>query len=158
MTEPIAGSAMPEAPHGPFRPGDRVQLTDPKGRVNTITLQPGKLYHSHKGAIPHDEIIGSPEGSVFRSPGGPEYLAIRPLLADYALRLPRGAAVVYPKDAAQIVSMADFFPGARVVEAGAGSGALTCWLLRAVGEHGLVTSYEPREDIAEPARGTVETS
>src|SRR3569833_2594189 len=157
MTEPIAGSAMPEAPHGPFRPGDRVQLTDPKGRVNTITLQPGKLYLSHKGSIPHDEIIGSPEGSVFRSSGGTDYLAFRPLLADYALRMPRGAAVVYPKDAAQIVTMADIFPGARVVEAGAGSGALTCWLLRAVGEHGMVSSYARREDFTDIARTNVET-
>ncbi|SEG66647.1 tRNA (adenine-58-N(1)-) methyltransferase [Thermomonospora echinospora] len=170
MTEPqpTGVPAQPEAPvgpapstgripHGPFRAGDQVQLTDPKGRVNTITLQPGKLYHSHKGAIPHDEIIGSPEGSVFRSTGGTEYLAFRPLLADFALRMPRGAAVVYPKDAAQIVAMADIFPGARVVEAGAGSGALSCFLLRAVGEHGLVSSYERREDFAEIARKNVET-
>ncbi len=155
-TEPSAGCGMPRAPHGPFRPGDRVQLTDPKGRVNTITLQPGRLYHSHKGAIPHDEIIGSPEGSVFRSTGGTEYLAFRPLLADHTLRMPRGAAVVYPKDAAQIVAMADIFPGARVVEAGVGSGALTCWLLRAVGEHGMVSSYERRADFAEIARANVE--
>src|SRR3954466_6092547 len=156
MTEPLAGSALPRAPHGPFRSGDRVQLTDPKGRVNTISLQPGKLYHSHKGSIPHDEILGSPEGSVFRSSGGTEYLAFRPLLADYALRMPRGAAVVYPKDAAQIVTMADIFPGARVVEAGAGSGALAWWLLRAVGEHGLVSPHERREDFAEVARANAE--
>src|SRR4051812_8983868 len=136
MTEPLAGSAMPRAPHGPFRSGDRVQLTDPKGRVNTITLQPGRLYHSHKGSIPHDEIIGSPEGSVFVSSGGTEYLAFRPLLADYVLRMPRGAAVVYPKDAAQIITMADVFPGARVVEAGAGAGAPPRWLLRAAGGNG----------------------
>ncbi|PKK14378.1 MULTISPECIES: tRNA (adenine-N1)-methyltransferase [Thermomonospora] len=148
---------MGRIPHGPFRAGDQVQLTDPKGRVNTITLQPGKFFHSHKGAIAHDEIIGSPEGSVFRSTGGTEYLAFRPLLADFALRMPRGAAVVYPKDAAQIVAMADIFPGARVVEAGAGSGALTCFLLRAVGEHGLVSSYERRPDFAEVARRNVET-
>ncbi|MEV5749280.1 tRNA (adenine-N1)-methyltransferase [Actinoallomurus sp. NPDC052308] len=157
MTEPsIAGSRMPKVPHGPFRPGDRVQLTDPKGRINTVTLQAGKVYHSHKGSIPHDEIIGSPEGSVFRSSGGTEYLAFRPLLADHTLRMPRGAAVVYPKDAAQILAAADIFPGARVVEAGAGSGALSCWLLRAVGEHGTVSSYERREDFAEVARANVE--
>ncbi|MGI5169472.1 tRNA (adenine-N1)-methyltransferase [Spirillospora sp. CA-253888] len=143
-------------PHGPFRPGDQVQLTDPKGRINTITLQPGKEYHSHKGAIAHDQIIGSPEGTVFRSTGGVEYLAFRPLLTDFAVRMPRGAAVVYPKDAAQIVAQADIFPGARVVEAGAGSGALSCFLLRAVGEHGLLSSYERREDFAEIARGNVE--
>jgi tRNA (adenine57-N1/adenine58-N1)-methyltransferase len=157
MTEPSsAGRGTPRTPHGPFRSGDRVQLTDPKGRVNTVTMQPGKLYHSHKGSIPHDEIIGSPEGTVFRSSGGTDYLAFRPLLADYAVRMPRGAAVVYPKDAAQIVTMADIFPGARVVEAGAGSGALTCWLLRAAGEHGMVSSYERREDFAETARKNVE--
>ncbi|REF00987.1 tRNA (adenine-58-N(1)-) methyltransferase [Thermomonospora umbrina] len=154
---PESARATGRIPHGPFRAGDQVQLTDPKGRVNTVTLQAGRLYHSHKGSVPHDEIIGSPEGSVFRSTGGTEYLAFRPLLADFALRMPRGAAVVYPKDAAQIVAMADIFPGARVVEAGAGSGALTCFLLRAVGEHGLVSSYERREDFADIARKNVET-
>src|SRR4051794_10531107 len=156
MTEPATADSPPTIPHGPFRTGDRVQLTDPKGRVNTIILQAGKVYHSHKGSIPHDEIIGSPEGTVFRSTGGTDYLAFRPLLADYALRMPRGAAVVYPKDAAQILAMADVFPGARVVEAGAGSGALTCWLLRAVGPDGLVASYERRPDFADVARANVE--
>ncbi|MFD0690367.1 tRNA (adenine-N1)-methyltransferase [Actinomadura fibrosa] len=153
-TEPTTSPGR--IPHGPFRPGDQVQLTDPKGRINTITLQPGKLYHSHKGSVPHDDIIGSPEGSVFRSTGGTEYLAFRPLLADFAVRMPRGAAVVYPKDAAQIVAMADIFPGARVVEAGAGSGALSCFLLRAVGEHGHLSSYERRPDFADIARANVE--
>jgi tRNA (adenine57-N1/adenine58-N1)-methyltransferase len=157
MSEPTPISdSTGRIPHGPFRAGDQVQLTDPKGRINTITLQPGKLFHSHKGSVPHDEIIGRPEGIVLRSSGGTEYLAFRPLLADYAVRMPRGAAVVYPKDAAQIVTMADVFPGARVVEAGAGSGALSCWLLRAVGERGLVSSYERRPDFAEVARSNVE--
>jgi tRNA (adenine57-N1/adenine58-N1)-methyltransferase len=157
MSEPTSpGDFTGRIPHGPFRAGDQVQLTDPKGRMNTITLQPGKLFHSHKGSVPHDEIIGRPEGIVLRSSGGTEYLAFRPLLADYAVRMPRGAAVVYPKDAAQIVTMADVFPGARVVEAGAGSGALTCWLLRAVGERGSVSSYERRPDFADVARSNVE--
>ncbi|GAA2089825.1 tRNA (adenine-N1)-methyltransferase [Actinomadura alba] len=157
MSEPTSISdSTGRIPHGSFRAGDQVQLTDPKGRINTITLQPGKLFHSHKGSVPHDEIIGRPEGIVLRSTGGTEYLAFRPLLADYAVRMPRGAAVVYPKDAAQIVTMADVFPGARVVEAGAGSGALSCWLLRAVGERGLVSSYERRPDFAEVARSNVE--
>jgi len=157
MSEPTSISdSTGRIPHGPFRAGDQVQLTDPKGRINTITLQPGKLFHSHKGSVPHDEIIGRPEGIVLRSTGGTEYLAFRPLLADYAVRMPRGAAVVYPKDAAQIVTMADVFPGARVVEAGAGSGALSCWLLRAVGERGRVSSYERRPDFAEVARSNVE--
>ena len=155
MTEPTPTSD-PRTPHGPFRAGDQVQLTDPKGRINTITLQAGKQFHSHKGWIEHDEIIGRPEGIVLRSSGGIDFLAFRPLLFDYAVRMPRGAAVVYPKDAAQIVTMADIFPGARVVEAGVGSGALTCWLLRAVGEHGSVSSYERRADFAEVARGNVE--
>jgi tRNA (adenine57-N1/adenine58-N1)-methyltransferase len=153
MTEP---TPAPRTPHGPFRVGDQVQLTDPKGRINTITLQSGKQFHSHKGWIEHDEIIGRPEGIVLRASGGIEYLAFRPLLSDYAVRMPRGAAVVYPKDAAQIVTMADIFPGARVVEAGVGSGALTCWLLRAVGEHGQVFSHERRADFAEVARTNVE--
>jgi tRNA (adenine57-N1/adenine58-N1)-methyltransferase len=106
--------------------------------------------------IDHSELIGRPEGIVLRSTGGIEYLAFRPLLHDHTLRMPRGAAVVYPKDAGQIVTMADIFPGARVVEAGAGSGALSSFLLRAVGEHGLVSSYERREDFAEVARTNVE--
>ena len=121
-------------PRGPFAAGDQVQLTDPKGRQHRLVLTPGKSFHTHRGALPHDDLIGQPEGSVVTSAGGTPYIAFRPLLADYALSMPRGAAVVYPKDAAQIVGLADIFPGARVVEAGAGSGALSCWLLRAVGE------------------------
>lgn len=146
----------PRTPHGILRDGDQVQLTDPKGRINTLTLQTGKQWHGHKGWISHDEIIGRPEGIVVRSTGNIEYLVFRPLLQDFAVRMPRGAAVVYPKDAGQIVAMADIFPGARVVEAGAGSGALSCFLLRAVGEHGTLSSYERREDFAEVARKNVE--
>ncbi len=142
--------------HGPFRPGDQVQLTDPKNKRHTVTLREGGVFHTHKGSIPHDELIGLPEGSVVRSSGGTAYLAFRHLLRDYAVSMPRGAAVVYPKDAAQIVAMADVFPGARVVEAGVGSGALTCFLLRAVGESGNVISYERRADFAEVARKNVE--
>ncbi|MFC4536324.1 tRNA (adenine-N1)-methyltransferase [Sphaerisporangium dianthi] len=142
--------------HGPFRPGDQVQLTDPKDKRHTVTLKEGGVFHTHKGSIPHDDLIGLPEGSVVRSSGGTPYLAFRHLLQDYAVSMPRGAAVVYPKDAAQIVAMADVFPGAKVVEAGVGSGALTCFLLRAVGESGQVTSYERREDFAEVARRNVE--
>ncbi|MCW2876066.1 MAG: tRNA ((1)-)-methyltransferase [Sphaerisporangium sp.] len=142
--------------HGPFQPGDQVQLTDPKDKRHTLTLREGAVFHTHKGSIPHDDLIGVPEGSVVRSSGGTAYLAFRHLLQDYAVSMPRGAAVVYPKDAAQIVAMADVFPGARVVEAGVGSGALTCFLLRAVGETGKVTSYERREDFAGVARKNVE--
>jgi tRNA (adenine57-N1/adenine58-N1)-methyltransferase len=141
---------------GPLAAGDLVQLTDPKGRMHTIELSPGKEFHTHRGLIQHDDLIGQPEGTVVTTVGGTTYLALRPLLADYVLSMPRGATVVYPKDAAQIVGMADIFPGAHVIEAGAGSGALTCSLLRAVGEHGVVSSYERRSDFAEVARTNVE--
>ncbi|WP_182114135.1 MULTISPECIES: tRNA (adenine-N1)-methyltransferase [unclassified Actinotalea] len=141
---------------GPFRVGDRVQLTDPRGRLHTITLAPDATFHTHKGYFRHDELIGAPEGSVVTSTGGIEYLALRPLLSDYVLSMPRGAAVVYPKDAGQIVAMADIYPGATVVEAGVGSGALTMSLLRAVTDGGRLVSIERREDFAAIARANVE--
>jgi tRNA (adenine57-N1/adenine58-N1)-methyltransferase catalytic subunit len=147
---------VPAHRSGPLRPGDQVQLTDPKGRHHTITLEPGKEFHTHQGSFLHDVLIGAPEGTVVTSTGGTAYLALRPLLADYVLSMPRGAAVVYPKDAAQIVAMADIYPGARVIEAGVGSGALTMSLLRAVGPHGLVHSYERRADFAAVATANVE--
>ena len=152
MTEPTGATHR----RGPLRVGDRVQLTDPKGRLHTVTLAGGKEFHTHKGAIAHDELIGSDEGIVVRSTGGVAYLALRPLYADFVLSMPRGAAVVYPKDAGQIVTMADIYPGARVVEAGVGSGALTCALLRAVGDAGSVRSYERRVDFAAIATTNVE--
>ncbi len=142
---------------GPFRVGDRVQLTDSKGRHYTIVLVEGGEYHTHRGAVAHDELIGAPEGSVVRSANGTAYLALRPLLTDYVLSMPRGAQVIYPKDASQIVHEGDVFPGARVLEAGAGSGALTCSLLRAVGTQGRVISYEVRADHAVHAVRNVET-
>ena len=121
-----------------------------------MVLEPGAQFHTHRGALAHDDLIGLPEGSVLTSTGGTQYLALRPLLHDYVLSMPRGAQVVYPKDAAQILMFGDIFPGARVLEAGAGSGALTCSLLRAVGEHGSVISYETRADHAEHAARNVE--
>ena len=144
------------ARRGPFEAGDRVQLTDPKGRMHTIVLEPGKAYHTHRGALAHDDLIGLADGSVVTSTGSTAYLALRPLLADYVLSMPRGAQVIYPKDAAQIVAMGDVFPGAKVLEAGAGSGALSCSLLRAVGDVGALWSYELREDFAAVARKNVE--
>jgi tRNA (adenine57-N1/adenine58-N1)-methyltransferase len=149
-------SQEPTRGRGLLAAGDLVQLTDPKGRMHTIELTPGKEFHTHRGLLLHDDLIGQPEGIVVISVGGTAYLALRPLLADYVLSMPRGATVVYPKDAAQIIGMADIFPGAHVIEAGAGSGALSCSLLRAVGEHGLVSSYERRSDFAEVARTNVE--
>jgi len=140
-----------------FVVGDRVQLTDPKGRKYTMVLEVGATFHTHRGALEHDALIGQPEGSVITSAGKTDYLALRPLLTDYVLSMPRGAAVIYPKDAAQIVHWGDVFPGARVLEAGAGSGALTCSLLRAVGPDGSVLSYEVRQDHADHAVRNVET-
>ncbi|VFA81899.1 tRNA (adenine(58)-N(1))-methyltransferase TrmI [Gordonia paraffinivorans] len=142
---------------GPFVVGDRVQLTDAKGRKFTVHLEEGKLFHTHRGAIAHDDLIGAPEGSIVSATSGTQYLALRPLLVDYVLSMPRGAQVIYPKDAAQIVMEGDIFPGARVLEAGAGSGALTCSLLRAVSSEGEVVSYEIRDDHAEHAVRNVET-
>ena len=138
---------------GPFAVGDRVQLTDPKGRLHTITLEAGREFHTHRGRLAHDDLIGASDGSVVRNTAGVDYLALRPLLSDYVMSMPRGAAVVYPKDAGQIVTMADVFPGARVVEAGVGSGALSMSLLRAVGEQGSLHSFERREDFADIAKG-----
>ncbi|GAA1572758.1 tRNA (adenine-N1)-methyltransferase [Kribbella sancticallisti] len=142
--------------HGPLQAGEWVTLSDPKGRRHSVFLERGKVFHTTKGGIAHDELIDGPDAVVVRSKGGGvEYLVLRPLMADYSVSMPRGAAVIYPKDTAQIVTMADIFPGAKVVEAGAGSGALTTALLRAVGVQGEVISFERREDFAEVARKNV---
>jgi tRNA (adenine57-N1/adenine58-N1)-methyltransferase len=124
--------------------------------MHTVVLEAGRSFHTHRGAIAHDDLIDELEGSVVTATGGTAYLALRPLLTDYVLSMPRGAQVIYPKDSAQIVAQADVFPGARVLEAGAGSGALTCSLLRAVGDAGQVISYERRPEFAEVARSNVE--
>lgn len=141
---------------GPFAEGDRVQLTDPKGKLHTITLQAGSQWHTHRGWIEHDALIGRDEGIVVTTTSGTEYLALRPLLTDFVLSMPRGATIVYPKDAATIVMAADIFPGAVVVEAGAGSGALSIALLRAIGPAGRLHSFEKREEFADVARRNVE--
>jgi tRNA (adenine57-N1/adenine58-N1)-methyltransferase catalytic subunit len=155
-TLPTGPSALgADRRRGDLQPGDQVQLTDPKGRMHTITLTPGKQFHTHKGILEHDSLIGGPEGVVVTI-GVTAYLALRPLLSDYVLSMPRGAQVVYPKDAGQVVQMADIFPGAHVVEAGVGSGALSMSLLRAVGESGRLSSYERRADFADIARANVE--
>lgn len=141
---------------GPFQPGDRVQLTDAKRRHFTLNLVPGGKFHSHKGIVDHDQIIGMDEGSVVTSTMGSDFLLFRHLMVDHVLSMPRGAAVIYPKDAAQILVEGDIFPGARVLEAGAGSGALSMNLLRAVGEKGKVISYEIRQDHLDYAQANVD--
>ncbi len=141
---------------GPLQPGEWIRLTDTKGRRHNIQLVEGKQFFTNRGSIDHDDLIGRPEGFSVTSTAGGEYLVFRPLLNEFVVSMPRQAAVVYPKDAAQIVAMADIFPGARVVEAGVGSGALTCSLLRAVGPGGLVSSYERRQEFADQAQQNVD--
>jgi len=140
---------------GIFGAGDRVQLTDAKGKLYSFTITPGKEWHTHKGWIVHDELIGVPEGSVVETSAGLKFTAFKPLLADYVLSMPRGATIVYPKDAALILGFADIYPGARVLEAGVGSGALTISLLRAVGAAGHVHSVERRDEFAANATSNV---
>jgi tRNA (adenine57-N1/adenine58-N1)-methyltransferase len=142
---------------GFFAEGDRIQLTDPKGKMYTFTITPGKEWHTHKGWIVHNDLIGLPEGSVVSTSAGLKFTAFKPLLGDFVLSMPRGATIVYPKDAAMILGVADVFPGAKVIEAGVGSGALTISLLRAIGENGTLCSFERREDFAQIATENVET-
>lgn len=141
---------------GPFQYGDRVQLTDAKRRHYTLVLEEGVKFHSHRGIIEHSQIVGMDEGSVVTSTLGSDFLLFRHLMVDHVLSMPRGAAVIDPKDSAQILVEGDIFMGARVLEAGAGSGALSMTLLRAVGPEGHVFSYEIREDHLEFAENNVE--
>lgn len=142
---------------GYFSEGDRIQLTDPKGKMYTFTIIPGKEWHTHKWWIVHNDLIGLPEGSVVSTSAGLKFTAFKPLLGDFVLSMPRGATIVYPKDAAMIVGVADVFPGAKVIEAGVGSGALSISLLRAIGQDGELSSFERREDFADIARENVKT-
>ncbi|WP_370186371.1 tRNA (adenine-N1)-methyltransferase [Aeromicrobium sp.] len=141
---------------GPFVEGEWVRLSDAKGRKHNIRLEAGREFSTKKGQLRHDDIIGEPEGIIVTSTLEGQYQVFRPLLSEYVVSMPRGAAIIYPKDAAHIVTMADIYPGARVVEAGAGSGSLTAYLLRAVGPDGHLGSYEIREEFAETARRNVE--
>jgi tRNA (adenine57-N1/adenine58-N1)-methyltransferase catalytic subunit len=138
---------------GDFLVGDRVLLIDSKKRRYLVTLKEGGEFHSHAGFVEHNVIIGSPEGTSVRSTRGSAYLALRPTLADFVLKMPRGAQVIYPKDLGPILMLADIFPGARVLESGVGSGALSMTLLRAGAE---VTGYELRDDFAGRAQNNVE--
>lgn len=130
----------------PFEAGDRVLLIDQRGRRYMTTLATGREFHSHLGAVRHDDLIGANEGSTLVTTSGAPLVAFRPTLADFVLKMKRGAQVVYPKDVGLILVYADIFPGAFVLEAGTGSGSLTLALARAVGEGGRVISYETRED------------
>lgn len=140
----------------PFAVGDRVLLVDAKKRRHLITLAEDGAFHSHAGVLAHDELLGRSEGITVRTTMGARLIALRPTLAEYVLEMPRGAQVIYPKDLGPILVLADVAPGARVLESGVGSGALTMALLRAVGAEGAVVGYELREDFAERARSNVE--
>lgn len=136
----------------PFVAGEKVLLVDRKNRRYVVTLVPGGEFHTHAGRVPHDALLGLEEGSSVRSTSGSRYAAVRPTLSDFVLAMPRGAQVIYPKDLGPMLMMADVFAGARVLEAGVGSGALSMTLLRA-GAH--VVGYELRPDFAERARANV---
>jgi tRNA (adenine57-N1/adenine58-N1)-methyltransferase len=141
--------------HLPFQDGEQVLLIDQRGKRHLIFLRKSETFHSDRGWVPHDAIIGQPEGSWVRSSMGLRYLALRPTLAEYVLEMPRGAQVIYPKDLAMILFWADVYPGCRVLEAGMGSGALTLALLRAVGPDGRVITYEQREEFARRALANI---
>ncbi|CAB5042769.1 unannotated protein [freshwater metagenome] len=156
-TSTLAGMSTSAHRKGPFREGDLAQLTDPKGKLHTVKLTSGKVFHTHRGGVDHDAIIGLHSGSVIAATGGAVYLVLRPLLDDFVLSMPRGATPVYPKDAARIVGLMNLHPGDRIAEAGVGSGALTCSLLKAIGDHGQLFSYERREEFAKVAETNVTT-
>ncbi|MCX6449123.1 MAG: tRNA (adenine-N1)-methyltransferase [Actinobacteria bacterium] len=138
-----------------FKYGDRVQLTDAKGKLYSITLTKGAEWHTHKGMLKHDELVGLPEGSIVATNGELKFQAFRPLLADYVLSMPRGATIIYPKDAAMILGVADIGPNMRVLEAGVGSGALSIAILRAIGSDGYLHSVEIRDDFAKISEDNV---
>ncbi|MBI2237278.1 MAG: tRNA (adenine-N1)-methyltransferase [Actinobacteria bacterium] len=140
----------------PFEPGERVMLVDGRGRRYLVRLQPGGVFHFHGGVVPHELILGSEEGTRVHSAGGMTLTCFRPRLADFVLKMPRGAQVIYPKDLGAILVHADVFPGARVLEAGTGSGSLTLSLCRAVGPEGRVVSYEVRPEFRAKAAQNVE--
>jgi tRNA (adenine57-N1/adenine58-N1)-methyltransferase len=130
----------------PFQAGERALLIDQRDRTYLLTLAEGATYHTHGGTLAHDAVLGRPEGVRLETSGGMIVTAFRPRFADYALKMKRGAQVVYPKDLGPILTYGDVFPGARVLEAGTGSGSLTIALCRAVGREGRVVSFEVREE------------
>ncbi len=140
---------------GPLAAGEFVLLVDSKRRRHLVTLAPGGQFHTHAGIVAHDDLIGRPDGTTVHTSRGARLVAVRPTLAQYVLEMPRGAQVIYPKDIGPILVLADVFPGARVLESGVGSGALTTALLRATGPAGHVTGYEIRDDFARRATQNV---
>jgi len=141
----------------PLEAGERVLLVDRKGRRYLLTLKAGGEFHAHHGLVAHDELIGKPEGARVASTGGATMIAYRPGIADFILKMPRGAQVIYPKDIGPILIEADVYPGATILEAGTGSGALTLAIVRAVGDAGRVISYDLREDHSAKARANLES-
>jgi len=140
---------------GAFIAGDHVLLIDNKRRRHLVTLEPGGEFHSHTGVLRHDDLLGNPEGITVRTSKGARLVAVRPTRAEYVLEMPRGAQVIYPKDLGPILVLADVFPGARILESGIGSGALTMALLRSIGPTGEVVGYELRPDFADRARQNI---
>ncbi|HUB68900.1 MAG TPA: tRNA (adenine-N1)-methyltransferase [Acidimicrobiales bacterium] len=137
--------AAAQTPRRPFQPGERALLFDSKGRRYLVTLESGAEFHTHAGVVPHDLLLGHDEGTTVRSTRGARYIAVRPTLGEVVLKMPRGAQVIYPKDLGPALMMADIFPGARVLESGLGSGAMSMALLRAGAD---VTGYEIRPEFA----------
>jgi tRNA (adenine57-N1/adenine58-N1)-methyltransferase len=140
---------------GTFAAGDRVLVVDNKGRRHLVTLEAGGQFHTHAGILAHDDLIDHADGTIVRTSRGARLVAVRPTLAEYVLEMPRGAQVIYPKDIGPILVLADVFPGARILESGVGSGALTTALLRAIGPTGHITGYEIRDDFAARAVANV---
>lgn len=140
-----------------FKENDFVLLIDTKGRKYVIKLTSGGVFSFHKGQVYHNDIIGKPEGCIVYSSLNEKLLLLKPTLAEFVLyKLDRKGQIVYPKDVAQILVLADIFPGAKVFECGCGSGALTLYLLRAVGEGGKVVSVDIRQDMVDVAKKNVE--
>lgn len=151
-TDPAPSPHAPAADRHALRAGEQTLLIDRKRRRYLLLLESGGEFHSHAGVVDHDDLIGAPEGVVVRSNRGATFTAFRPTLSDFVLKMPRGAQVIYPKDLGPILMLADIFPGARVLESGIGSGALSMTLLRAGAD---VIGYEIREDFAVRARRNV---
>jgi tRNA (adenine57-N1/adenine58-N1)-methyltransferase len=139
-----------------FRDGDHALIVDRRGRRYLVQLELSSTFHTHLGNLPHEMIIGQEEGVRVDSSRGHSLLALKPTMADFTRLMPRIATVVYPKDLGPIITFGDIFPGARVLEAGSGSGSLTIALARAVGDGGRLFSYDVRADMIERAQANLD--